>query len=396
MPRGVAANIDPNYKGAYMWWLGSKSLYDMKGKVVGQAPRSANFLIWWDGDLSRELLNSNYIEKYQQGVIFRAEGASSINGTKSTPNLSADILGDWREELILRSDDNQSLRIYSTTIPTEYRLYTLMQDPQYRLSIAWQNVAYNQPPHTGYYLGTGMERPDKPNVKLVHAERGRNLKVQKPLYRDPKEDGAADPVVVWNKQEKVWYMLYTNRRAKVEGLTGVSWVHGTAIGIARSTDGVQWEYLDTAKFEEPYTNMTLWAPDVIEDKGTYHMYLTVVPGIFEDWNHPRSIAHFTSKDLLNWSYVSTLALSSEKVIDASVFALPTGGWRMWYNNEKDGKSVYYADSPDLRTWQDKGKALATRGEGPKDFAWKDFYWMVVDTWKGLAIYRSKDLLSLKY
>lgn len=174
IPRGVAANIDPDHKGAYLWWLGSRDMYDTKGNPVGPAPISTNFLIWWDADLSRELLNSNYIEKYKNGKterIFTAVGASSINGTKSTPNLSADILGDWREELILRSDDNQYLRIYTTTIPTEKRVYTLMHDPQYRLSIAWQNVAYNQPPHTGYYLGVGMDRPAKPNIQLVKPAR---------------------------------------------------------------------------------------------------------------------------------------------------------------------------------------------------------------------------------
>ncbi len=176
IPRGVAGNIDPDHKGAYRWWLGSRDMYDTKGNRVGPAPRSTNFLIWWDADLSRELLNSNYIEKYKNGKterIFTAVGASSINGTKSTPNLSADILGDWREELILRSDDNQHLRIYTTTIPTEKRVYTLMHDPQYRLSIAWQNVAYNQPPHTGYYLSVGMDRPVKPNIQLVKPVRTR-------------------------------------------------------------------------------------------------------------------------------------------------------------------------------------------------------------------------------
>ncbi|MDM1293579.1 rhamnogalacturonan lyase [Sphingobacterium sp. N143] len=170
VPRGVAANIDPDHKGAYLWWKGSSDMYDAKGNRVGPAPRSTNFLIWWDADLSRELLNSNYIEKYKNGKterIFTAMGASSINGTKSTPNLSADIFGDWREELILRSDDNQHLRIYTTTIPTEQRVYTLMHDPQYRLSIAWQNVAYNQPPHTSYYLGVGMDSPVKPKIQLV-------------------------------------------------------------------------------------------------------------------------------------------------------------------------------------------------------------------------------------
>lgn len=170
VPRGVAANIDSDHRGAYLWWLGSAAMYDTRGNIVGQAPRSTNFLIWWDADLSRELLNSNYIEKYQSGKterIFTATGTSSINGSKSTPNLSADIFGDWREELILRSEDNQNLRIYTTTIPTEQRVYTLMHDPQYRLSVAWQNVAYNQPPHTGYYLGVGMDRPVKPNIQLV-------------------------------------------------------------------------------------------------------------------------------------------------------------------------------------------------------------------------------------
>lgn len=83
VPRGVAENIDPNHRGAYLWWLGSKDMYDAKGNMVGVAPGSTNFLIWWDEDLSRELLNSNYIEKYNTGIIFTAEGASSINGTKN-------------------------------------------------------------------------------------------------------------------------------------------------------------------------------------------------------------------------------------------------------------------------------------------------------------------------
>jgi rhamnogalacturonan endolyase len=151
--RGVAENIDPSREGAQMWWSGSKDLYDIKGNVIGEAPSSANFLIWWDGDLSRELLDGNHIDKYKTGRIFTADGCVSNNGTKSTPALSADIIGDWREELILRTADNQSLRIYTTTIPTQYRIPTLMHDPQYRLSIAWQNVGYNQPPHTSFYLG---------------------------------------------------------------------------------------------------------------------------------------------------------------------------------------------------------------------------------------------------
>ncbi|WP_264522521.1 rhamnogalacturonan lyase [Flavobacterium sp. N2469] len=165
--RGVADNIDPTRKGAQCWWSGSPYLHDMKGNNIGKAPSSTNFLIYWDGDTSRELLNSNYIDKYNFGRLFTAEGAVSNNGTKSTPALSADILGDWREELILRSEDNKELRIYSTTIPTNVRQYTLMHDPQYRLSIAWQNVGYNQPPHTSFYMGAAMEPAPKPNIVLV-------------------------------------------------------------------------------------------------------------------------------------------------------------------------------------------------------------------------------------
>ncbi|WP_425635880.1 rhamnogalacturonan lyase [Algoriphagus yeomjeoni] len=155
--RGVAANIDSSRVGAQMWWSGDPNLYDIKGNVIGEAPREKNFLIWWDGDLSREILDRNRITKYGKGLIFEAEGATSNNGTKATPALSGDILGDWREELILRSEDNSELRIYSTTIPTTFRMPTLMQDSQYRLSIAWQNVGYNQPPHPSFYLGTGMK-----------------------------------------------------------------------------------------------------------------------------------------------------------------------------------------------------------------------------------------------
>jgi sucrose-6-phosphate hydrolase SacC (GH32 family) len=218
----------------------------------------------------------------------------------------------------------------------------------------------------------------------------------KPLFRDPIYDGAADPVVIWNQQEKKWFMLYTNRRANVKGLDGVTWVHGTRIGIAESSDGgASWKYRDTCNIPPPYTE-THWAPEVIEHQGTYHMYLSYVPGIFSNWSHPRHIIHLTSKDLINWKYESTLKLTSDKVIDACIFRLPDGNWRMWYNNEIDAKSIYYADSKDLYNWEDKGKAVGDqKGEGPKVFQWKDKYWMLTDVWDGLAVYESEDLISWK-
>ncbi len=217
--------------------------------------------------------------------------------------------------------------------------------------------------------------------------------VPKPLFDDPIYHGAADPVIVYNKKKKCWWMFYTNRRASIEDST-VQWVHGTRIGIAESKDGRTWKYKDTANINHrPDNGYTHWAPDVIEHKGTYHMYLTYVPGTFKDWNHPRVIVHLTSADLLNWKYKSTLKLVNEKVIDASVFKVNDSLWRMWYNNEKDGKSIYYADSKDLYNWVEKGKAIAARGEGPKTFYWNGKYFMIIDAWKGMEVFSSDDLLA---
>lgn len=173
--RGVAADIDSTNPGPEFWWSSSNGTYNLKGERVGDSPASVNFLAWWDGDLTRELLDGNHIDKYGTRTspsgppdrrLLTAEGCSSNNGTKATPALSADLLGDWREEVIFRTNDNKALRLYTTAVPTNHRLYTLMHDPQYRLSIAWQNVGYNQPPHTSFFLGNGMAKPPKPNITV--------------------------------------------------------------------------------------------------------------------------------------------------------------------------------------------------------------------------------------
>jgi len=155
--RGLAADIDPRHPGAECWG-GPAGLRTCKGEPIGPAPRSANFAIWWDADPLRELLDGVRISKWdwkeaRAEVILTADGCASNNGSKSTPALSADLFGDWREEVAFRTADNKALRIYTTTIPAARRMPTLMHDPQYRLSIAWQNVGYNQPPHLGYFLG---------------------------------------------------------------------------------------------------------------------------------------------------------------------------------------------------------------------------------------------------
>jgi hypothetical protein len=224
----------------------------------------------------------------------------------------------------------------------------------------------------------------------------------KPLYRDPVYDGAADPVVVWNPHVGHWWMFYTNRRANAPGLSGVAWVHGTKIGIAESADGgAHWTYIGTAGITVPPEvggdQPTFWAPEVrTTSDGVHHMLVTIVPGVFENWEHPRTIVHLTSKDLLTWKYESSLKLSSDRVIDPCLYPLPGGGWRLWYNNERDHKSIYYADSPDLYTYTDKGKCLGVGtepGEGPFVFAWRGSHWLLVDHWKGLGVYRSGDMLN---
>jgi len=168
--RGIAMDIDPRYPGFEFWGSGGTGgLYNVrtcdpdqeKGararQISATKPGPINFAIWWDGDLLRELLDRTTISKWnwERGAtetLLSPPGVASNNGTKATPALSADLFGDWREEVIWRSSDDRELRIYTTVIPTEHRMVTLMHDRQYRLAIAWQNVAYNQPPHPSFAL----------------------------------------------------------------------------------------------------------------------------------------------------------------------------------------------------------------------------------------------------
>lgn len=218
----------------------------------------------------------------------------------------------------------------------------------------------------------------------------------RPLYRDPEQDGAADPVVVWNSGRGRWWMFYTNRRARTVDAPGVAWVHGTRIGIAESADGgASWDSIGTASMHLPDAfgeALTHWAPEIVTGPdGVHHMYLTVVPGIFEDWNHARSIVHLTSDNLREWQYESTLELASDRVIDAAVARLEDGRWRLWYNDERDGKSIHFAESDDLYQWTDGSRAVGDQsGEAPNVFRWRGYYWMLTDVWDGLAVYRSPD------
>ncbi len=164
--RGVADDIEPSNPGAEAWSSTASGLASCAdGKSISSSkPASTNFLIYWDADESRELLDGGTIAKYGGGTLLSASGCSGNNGTKNTPTLTADLFGDWREELVIRESDSSALRVYTTTAVTTRRIYTLMHDPTYRMQVSFEQSSYNQPPHTGFHIGNGMADPPKPDI----------------------------------------------------------------------------------------------------------------------------------------------------------------------------------------------------------------------------------------
>ena len=169
--RGIMDNVDDDYalssgNLSLFWSVAADGIYNQAGEKVGNIPNTngsnmENFAVYWDGDLGRELLDGNKLVKYSiksgtERIYYDSKNStlpgSINNSTKSNACLTADLFGDWREEIVLRYGDG--VRIYFSTIPTDYRLTTLMHDSQYRCAIAWQNVGYNQSPHTSYYIGS--------------------------------------------------------------------------------------------------------------------------------------------------------------------------------------------------------------------------------------------------
>jgi hypothetical protein len=218
------------------------------------------------------------------------------------------------------------------------------------------------------------------------------MTIPAPLFRDPIYDGAADPTIIWNREEKAWWILYTNRRANVD-CQGVAWVHGTDIGIASSVDGSAWRYRGTLQgLEFERGRNTFWAPEVLWFSGQYHMFVSYVRGVPPDWSGERHIVHMVSANLWDWQFRSILPLSSNHAIDACIFRLPGGTWRMWYKDEVHQSHTYAAGSPDLDHWSVIGPVITDCAhEGPNVFAWRGAYWMVTDWWRGLGVYRSDDL-----
>ncbi|GAA4075721.1 SGNH/GDSL hydrolase family protein [Nonomuraea soli] len=186
--RAASGDIDPRHAGAEGWavvttgeWNSREGqLRSAAGELIGSAIPAANFLAWWDGDPLREIVDHDWDGAKGVGTIskwdhltgtatplVRAEGTLSNNGTKGTPALQADLFGDWREEIVWRGADSTFLRLFTTVDPTATRIHTLMHDPVYRLGVAWQNVGYNQPPHTGFFIGEGMSAPAGPRIEYT-------------------------------------------------------------------------------------------------------------------------------------------------------------------------------------------------------------------------------------
>lgn len=177
--RGTSGDIDPRYEGAE-GWSAAGVLTAADGTVIStKYTMPANFLCWWDGDLGREVQDNIYISKWngkknKAETIFTASGCTAVNGTKANPSLTADLFGDWREEIMYPLKDGSALRIYTTTTPTSYKLPCLMHDIQYRMHIAYQNDCYNQPPHLSYYLGYDTETVPVPQI-TVNGEKNPDL-----------------------------------------------------------------------------------------------------------------------------------------------------------------------------------------------------------------------------
>ncbi len=186
--RGLCAKIDPRYVGNQCWVM-DDGIFTMEGKMINEhGPESIDFAIWWDGDLIRELLDHEFDEKTETGypkiykwdyknnklvTILDPKGTLSNNWKKGTPCIQADILGDWREEAVWRNEDDTELRIYTTTDITHHKFYTFMHDSVYRLSVAFQNTAYNQCTQTGFYIGPEMDE----NIPVPNNEYVRGINI---------------------------------------------------------------------------------------------------------------------------------------------------------------------------------------------------------------------------
>ncbi len=325
--RGVSANLDDSQEGMECWG-GTDGLRSAKNVRVGSTPPSSNFVVWWDGDLARELSDNNHIRKYggTNPILLLADGCSSNNGTKSNPTLQADLFGDWREEVIWRTSDNNSLRVYTTSIETPYRLVTLMQDRQYREAIAWQNVAYNQPPHPSFFIGKSMLIPDSLRPPSIPINiRGTALSDTVLIEWDTNVDS-----------DLAGYILY-------RGKSKDNFIDSIDVGNVTS-------YLDTNVVNDTTYYYAVAAYDLDGNKSGYSEIIEVTPtvrpaaptNITYRFDSNSIILIWESQNLENISKVNIYRSETEDMASVKSTTIDKNFNTYTDNNLTSGKTYYYA------------------------------------------------------
>ncbi len=292
--RGMVDDITSDNPGCEFWAYGKAyspsetrfalGIYDDAGNelnVTSEWP-SINFASWWDGDLTREVLSGTTITKWStdtKTVLLETEDdCLSNNSTKATPCISGDILGDWREEVIWRTTDNQSLRIYTTTEPTTAGIYTLVQDPQYRLALTWQNTGYNQPPHPSFYIGDDMPTPPTqsitmvdpvtdPFIQIVDPIVNYELELGRSLYVNTSVVGLDGPILIKEGDVTLATLTEAPYIAKLEGLLSGSHTI-VATGYDAESNLIESDAI-TITVDEGYPHVTLF--DSPEDGAVYEI-----------------------------------------------------------------------------------------------------------------------------
>ncbi len=290
--RGMADDVTADNPGCEFWAYGksyesdarySLGFYNDEGTNINETSEwpSINFGCWWDGDLTREILSGTTIAKWsasdKYALLQTDDYCSSNNSTKAVPSISGDILGDWREEVIWRTTDNKYLRIYTTTETTEYGLYTLLHDPQYRLALTWQNVAYNQPPHTSFYLGADMPAQPIPSITMVDPVVDPFIQIVDPVvnymselgrsvYINTQVVGVEGDILIKDGDELLATLTEAPYIAKLEGLT--SGVHSiTASGYDSNSNLIVSEPA-VITVDDGFPNVTFNSP---EDGSIYEL-----------------------------------------------------------------------------------------------------------------------------
>jgi rhamnogalacturonan endolyase len=166
--RGLCANIDASRRGLECWASAPNVLYDAKGVSLGARPNTPNMAIFWDADRERELISGTNITKWNGTSLQNQLSASGCAvGNRDIPMGYADILGDWREEAWWLCNGNSELRVYVSTAVTPHRLYSLMQDPEYRIGVGEMTQGYVQAPHPSFYVASDMSPPPAPRLVIA-------------------------------------------------------------------------------------------------------------------------------------------------------------------------------------------------------------------------------------